>query len=177
MEVRKTRRHHSLQAGFTLIEIAVASLITSVGLLTLAQLFALAGLHNQSSKQTTMATMVASHKIEQLLAIPLAGSAMSTQLNIGGVLGRNNAVAGYSQNYYINTDTRQVSATPFVTGQPPGYIVTWKIEADNALAPAVTLPGLRRITVRAEAARAGMTGNGVVGAQQVEVAEISTIRR
>ena len=48
---------------------------------------------------------------------------------------------------------------------------------DNALAPAVTLPGLRRITVRAEAARAGMTGNGVVGAQQVEVAEISTIRR
>ncbi len=176
MEVRRTRKHHSSSTGFTLIEVVIASFITSVGLLTLAQLFTVAALHNQSSKQTTMATMVASHKIEQLLAIPRTGSSLSTQLNTGGVLGRSNAVTGYSQNYYIDTNTRQFSATPFVSGQEPSYIVTWKIEDDNAPAPAVTITRLRRITVRAEAARAGMTGNGVTGTQQVEVAEISTIR-
>ncbi|HZS05861.1 MAG TPA: prepilin-type N-terminal cleavage/methylation domain-containing protein [Blastocatellia bacterium] len=176
MGVRRTRKHHSSQSGFTLIEVTIAALITTVGLLTLAQLFALAAIHNLSSKQTTMATMVASHKVEQILAIPRTGSALSTQLDPGGALGRSNAVAGYFQNYYVDTTTKQFSATPFVSGQQPSYIVTWKIETDNAPAPAVTIPGLRRITVRAEAAQAGTIGNGVTSTQQVEVAEISTIR-
>jgi Tfp pilus assembly protein PilV len=176
MKIGKTAKRHSSQAGFTLIEVTVASMISMVGLLALAQLFTLATLHNQSSKQTTLATMVARHQIEQLLAIPLSGSSLSSQLNTGGALGSSNAVSGYSQNYYVNVTTKQFSTTPFFTGQQPGYVVTWKIEADNAAAPIVQLPRLRRLTVRAEATLAGMTGNAASGTQQVEVAEISTMR-
>lgn len=56
-------------AGFSLIEVMVASLILTIGLLTLAQLFALSTTTNLSGKSTTYATVLADQKLEELRAL------------------------------------------------------------------------------------------------------------
>jgi len=168
MKVMRKTQSKSAQSGFTLVETALASVIMLVGLLTVAQLFVLAALYNQSSKQTTLAASLAHRKIEQLLAVPLN----SALIAYGGSLGASNTTAGYFENYYVDPTTKQVSVA--TTGQTVSYTVTWLVQTDNG-SPAMT--GLRRITVRAEATRAGIIGLGISGANAAkEVAEISTIR-
>jgi Tfp pilus assembly protein PilV len=168
--MKRTNKQLSKQAGFTLTEAALASVIMMVGLLSVAQLFALAALHNQSSKQTTIATSLAHRKLEQLLSVPLN----SAMVAYGGSLGASTATSGYVENYYVDPATKRIAQAPFFTNQPVTYVVTWLVQTDNG-SPAMA--GLRRLTVRAEATRAGMRGTGVVGeAATPEVAEISTIR-
>ena len=168
--MKTTQTPKSKQAGFTLAEVAMASVIMMVGLLSMAQLFALSALHNQSAKQTTIATSLAHRKLEQLLSVPLN----SAMIAYGGSLGASSSTAGYVENYYVDTATKRVSLTPFFAGQPVTYVVTWLVQTDNGATP---MTGLRRLTVRAEATRAAMKGTGVVGATATpEVSEISTIR-
>ena len=104
-------------------------------------------------------------------------------------------MTGYYQNYYVDFDrngtkgTMRLSSTAFYTGQAVSYVVTWIVEQDNVTVTdpltSQTLPalaGLRRITVRAEATKAGLQGNAQTrGAGQAstltpETAQISTIR-
>ena len=168
--MKTTSKHTREQAGFTLAEVAMASVIMMVGLLSMAQLFALSALHNQSSKQTTIATSLAHRKLEQLLSVPLN----SAMIAYGGSLGASGATTGYVENYYVDPTTKRIAQTAFFSGQPVTYVVTWIVQTDNGT-PAMT--GLRRLTVRAEATRAGMKGMGVAGATATaEMAEISTIR-
>jgi Tfp pilus assembly protein PilV len=170
MKLKQISQRGPGQAGFTLLEASLASVILLVGLLTVAQLFVLAALNNQSSKQTTMATSLAHRKLEQLLSVPLN----SPLIAYGGSLGASAATAGYVENYYVDPATKRVSTNPFSEGQPVTYVVTWRVQTDSG-SPAMA--GLRRLTVRAEATRAAMTGTGVVGAVATpEMAEISTIR-
>lgn len=168
--MKTTSKHTRQQAGFTLAEVALASVVMMVGLLSMAQLFALSALHNQSAKQTTMATSLAHRKLEQLLSVPLN----SAMIAYGGSLGASASTAGYVENYYVDPSTKNIAQTAFFTGQPVTYVVTWLVQTDNG-SPAMA--GLRRLTVRAEATRAAMKGTGVVGATPTaEVSEISTIR-
>src|SRR5437868_9938237 len=168
--MKTTSKNRRQQAGFTLAEVAMASVIMMVGLLSMAQLFALSALHNQSSKQTTIATSLAHRKLEQLLAVPLN----SAMIAYGGSLGASSSTTGYVENYYVDPTTKNIALTPFFTNQPVTYVVTWLVQTDNGT-PAMT--GLRRLTVRAEATRAGLKGTGVVGeAASPEMVEISTIR-
>jgi prepilin-type N-terminal cleavage/methylation domain-containing protein len=51
------------EKGFTLIEVAVASIIMTVGLIFLAGLFTLAISQNKLVKQSTTTTMVAQQKL------------------------------------------------------------------------------------------------------------------
>ncbi len=168
MKIKQSNRR--AQSGFTLVETVFASLVMLVGLLTVAQMFVLAALYNQSAKQDTLATSLAHRKMEQLLAVPLD----SPLIAFGGSLGANNTTAGYFENYYVDPATKQVGLNPFVAGQPVSYVVTWRVDPDNANPP---MAGLRRLTVRAEATRAALVGLGVNPNNiSVEVAELSTIR-
>ena len=77
----------------------------------------------------------------------------------------------------------EISETPFVTNQPVDYVATWIVQPDtvtqvvNGVAVPV-YPGMRIITVRAEATKAALKGNGVTGANvaQVETSTMCTIR-
>lgn|GEM_PF-2187888 len=158
------------QSGFTIVETIFASVILMVGLLTVAQLFILAGLYNRHSKQDTLATVLAHRKIEQLLAVPLDDALIA----YGGSLGNSSRTAGYFENFYIDPATKQVSTTAWTAGQAPDYVVTWVVQPDSQ-SPAMS--GLRVLTVRAEATRAAMIGNGVDSTKVLtETAEMSTIR-
>lgn len=160
-----------------MVEVIVASLITLIGLLSVVQLFLLGALYNKSSKQTTLATMLAQRKLEQLLALPLNHA----DLQYNGSLDANNLpVNGTTENYYLDHDrpghqgTGQISLTPFYSGQQPSYTVTWVVLADAASPP---MNGLRRIIVRAAATHAGMEGSGIsTSLVAPEVAQIGTIR-
>jgi Tfp pilus assembly protein PilV len=183
------------QQGFTLLETAAASMIMLVGLMAVIQLFVLAQVYNKSSTQTTMAATLAKRQMEKLLAQPLPTGGEVAPLGYGGQLGDANKVNGYYQNYYVDFDrngqkgTMRLSPTPYYTGQPISYVVTWKVEQDNVTVndpvtnqPVPALAGLRRITVQSEATTAGMQGNaqsrgnGQTSALARETAQISTIR-
>lgn len=185
----------SLQEGFTLLETAAASMIMLVGMMAIMQLFALSMVYNRSSTQTTMAATLAKRQMEKLLAQAMPSADEPPPLGYGGALGDSSKLDGYYQNYYVDFDrngqkgTMRLSTTPFYTNQPISYVVTWKVEKDsvtvldpetNEQIPALT--GLRRITVRAEATKAGLQGNAQTrGAGQAstlspETAQVSTIR-
>lgn len=187
---------HPRDSGFTLLETAAATMIMSVGLMAIMQLFVLSMVYNKSSTQTTIASTLAKRQMERLLALPLPPSTEPAPLGFGGRLGNDaNKVVGYFENYYVDFDrngqkgTMRLSSTPFFSGQEVSYVVTWIVERDNVtvLDPATNtqvpaLPGLRRITVKAEATQAGMQGNmmsaanGAAITQTRESAQLSTIR-
>lgn len=194
-ERRRTHQVSTVQEGFTLLETAAATMIMSVGLMAIMQLFVLSMVYSKSSTQTTIAATLAKRQMERLLGMPLPVAGETAPLGFGGALGMANQVTGYFQNYYIDYDrngqkgTMRLSTTPFYDGQPVSYVVTWRVESDsvtvldpvtNVQSPA--LPGLRRITVRAEATQAGMQGNAITQANgqpatlTPESAQISTIR-
>lgn len=170
----RRRRSTPPEGGFTLLETSVAAMIMLIGLLSAAQLFAVAALFNHSSKQTTLATSLAHRKMEQLLAQPLD----SALVNYGGSLTSDTqdvgATTNFYEDYYVDPTTKQVSTSPFFTGQPATYHVRWQITADPG---SPQMAGLRVISVRAEATRAGMVGAGAgSGSAAKEVAELTTIR-
>lgn len=188
-------RSSKQEAGFTLLETAAASMIMMVGMMAVMQLFTLAMVYNKSSMQTTIAATLAKQQMEKLLAYPMPDSAEPAPLGYGGALGSANKVTGYYQNYYVDFDrngqkgTMRLSSTPFYTNQLVSYVVTWKVEQDNiTVTDPVTnqqvpaLPGLRRITIQADATKSGMQGNaqgqssGQSNTQAPETAQISTIR-
>lgn len=189
---RRSRKQQRAESGFTLLETAIAGMVMLVGLLGIMQLFALSVIYNKSAKQTTLASTIAKRKIEQLIAMSIPDPSEPPPLGYGGALGMANAVTGYSENYYVDFDrngvkgTMQIQNTPWYSGQPVSYVVTWKVEQDNITVndpvsglPVPEMPGLRRITVRAEATQSALVGNGVnsgANKPQAESAVLSTIR-
>lgn len=57
------------QSGFSLVEVIVATLILAVGLMAVAQLFALSTKGNTSARANTFTVMLAEQKMEQLRAL------------------------------------------------------------------------------------------------------------
>lgn len=192
---KKQADKQMLQRGFTLLETAVASMIMLVGIMAISQLFALSMVYNKSSTQTTLAATLAKRQMEKLLAQAMPSADELPPLGFGGALGDASKVTGYYQNYYVDFDrngqkgTMRLSPTAFYTGQSISYVVTWKVESDSVTVndpdtnqPIPALAGLRRITVRAEATKAGLQGNaqaraaGQANTLAPESAQISTIR-
>jgi type II secretory pathway pseudopilin PulG len=60
------RSRFSSEAGFSLVEVLIAMGVMTVGVVSLAQLFALSTRANHSSKTTTFTVMLAQQKMEQL---------------------------------------------------------------------------------------------------------------
>jgi Tfp pilus assembly protein PilV len=141
------QRQESNEAGFTVLEVAVASVVTMVGLAFLAGLFTLGIAQNRLVKQYTTATALARQKIEELASIEQSDArlAVGGGLNVTG----DPAVADYNDTVYVNPDTGVVSNV-IPQGATPIYDRYWKIENDPQLA--TTLLISVRVVARQSAA-------------------------
>jgi prepilin-type N-terminal cleavage/methylation domain-containing protein len=89
------------EEGFSLIEVMVAIVILTVGLLSLAQMMVLATNSNTLSGRMTSCSALAKEQLERIKAAPFytnpQAQVRSPQLTAGGDI--NNTVGGYSQIY------------------------------------------------------------------------------
>jgi type II secretory pathway pseudopilin PulG len=123
-------RFQSDEAGFTVLEVALAAVISTVGLVFLATLFTLGIAQNRMVKQYTTATALAQQKLEELSAIEKTDSRLVVGggLNITGDPGATN----YKDTVYVNPETGTVTSN-IPQGATPIYDRYWKIEADTQL--------------------------------------------
>lgn len=136
------------QKGFTIIEVAIASIITMVGLIFLASLFTLAITQNRVVKQFTSTTALAQEKIEELNAIDYGDVKMTPGGNLDNQVkvGNNN----YFDEIFIDETTGDVKVgNQIPQGQVPHYRRYWKIENDPELINTLI------ISVRVAALQAG----------------------
>lgn len=127
------------EKGFTLLEVAFASIITIVGLVFLASLFTLAIAQNKLVKQFTSTTMLAQQKLEELNAIEKTDPL--NRLAVGGSL----VESAKQNNYYDLLDENGAKVT---SQEAAIYRRYWKIEPDPQLGQAII------ISVRVEAVQA-----------------------
>ena len=76
-------RRRATERGFSLVEVLVASTILIVGLVSLAQLLAVAIASNISSGHTTYAAVLAAQKIEELRHVAWASEASTGVDDVG----------------------------------------------------------------------------------------------
>ena len=69
MALAKSRSSASSAAGFSLIEVLVATLLLATALVTLAQLFALSTQSNIGARNTTFTAVLAQQKLEELRSL------------------------------------------------------------------------------------------------------------
>ncbi|HKQ07248.1 MAG TPA: hypothetical protein VJ464_19135 [Blastocatellia bacterium] len=120
----------STEAGFTVLEVAMASVITMVSLSFLAGLFTLGIAQNRMVKQYTTTTALAQQKLEELNAIERG----DTRLTVGGGLNVTGdpAATNYNDTVYVDPATGTVTSN-IPQGATPIYDRYWKIEADPQL--------------------------------------------
>jgi hypothetical protein len=128
------------EKGFTLLEVAFASIITVVGLVFLASLFTLAISQNKFVKQFTSTTMLAQQKLEELNAIERDDD----RLDVGGNLTQ------ATDNYFEYLDENGAS----VDEGAAIYRRYWRVEPDPELGEAA-----RIISVRVQAMQASRGRN------------------
>ncbi len=131
------RKPASHEQGFTVIEVAVAAIITMVSLVFLASLFVLALSQNKMVKKHASTTMLAQQKLEQLNAL----ESNDVKLNIGGGLSE-----ATKQDLY--NDTLDDKGEPLQGSAIASYRRFWQIELDPVL------NNTRMITVRVVATTA-----------------------
>ncbi len=117
------------ESGFTMIEVAVASVITMSGLVFLATLFTLAITQNRFIKQSTSTTMLAQKKIEELMAAERNDG--TNRLAVGGGLTAATQVANYVEGISVDDKTGAVTVTT-PTDTSANFIRYWKIQQDPA---------------------------------------------
>jgi prepilin-type N-terminal cleavage/methylation domain-containing protein len=138
------------QRGFSLVEALVATIILSVGLLAAASLMTRTFTTSMESKDTSIATMLCSEKLEDLARYPSADAHVNAG---GGVVGNlNNDVVqnvtvglvtstiNYYDDVFINTGTGTLSETRTgldpVTGSP--NFTQTDVAADGTVTTTVT---------------------------------------
>jgi Tfp pilus assembly protein PilV len=114
--------------GFTVLEVAFASVITMVGLAFVATLFTAAITQNRMVKQHTTTTALAQQKLEEVNAIEPSDA----RLGVGGGLTTATKQAGYYDTVYVNPDTGIIT-TNLPQGATPIYDRFWSVEADVQL--------------------------------------------
>lgn len=122
------RHVESGEAGFTILEVAIASVISTVGLVFLATLFTLGIAQNRMVKQYTTATSLAQQKLEEINAVERT----DTRLTVGGGLAKDDTdpkQTGYYDTVYVNPETGTVTNV-IPQGATPIYDRYWKVEND-----------------------------------------------
>jgi Tfp pilus assembly protein PilV len=117
------------EAGFTVVEVAVASIVTMVGLVFLANMFTLAITQNRLVKQYTTATTLAQQKLEELNTVQLS---TDSDVAVGGGLTDGTKQTGYWETLYVDPSTGVVSTT-IPAGATPIFFRYWQVEADSSL--------------------------------------------
>ena len=119
------------EAGFTIVEVAVAAIVSTVSLVFLASLFTLGIAQNRLVKQFTTATKLGQQKLELLNAIERLDGRMA----VGGGLDTTGdpKQANYNDTVFVDPDTGTIT-TVIPEGVTPIYDRFWKIEADLTLA-------------------------------------------
>ena len=123
------------EAGFTVLEVAFASVISTVGLVFLASLFTVGIAQNRLVKQYTTATALAQLKLEELNAIEKNDYrfAVGGGLNVTGdpapALPTDPTLPVYRDTLYVDPATGVVTTT-IPPGSTPIYDRFWKIESD-----------------------------------------------
>jgi Tfp pilus assembly protein PilV len=120
---------HDPEAGFTLLEVAVASIITMVGLVFLANMFTLAITQNRLVKQYTTATTLAQQKLEEINTVQLS---TDSKVQVGGGLTDSTKATNYWETLYVDPVTGIVSST-IPAGATPIFYRYWQVEADTSL--------------------------------------------
>ncbi len=142
MQRHKNTKRSDPENGFTLLEVAVASIITISGLVFLASLFIVAISQNRSTKQSTATTALAQQKMEELNALEKNDS----RLALGGEL-----TEAAKQDFYwdeIYVDSVGGVTTTIPAGMLAHYQRYWKIENDP------TMERINLISVRVVALQA-----------------------
>jgi type IV pilus assembly protein PilV len=123
------------EAGFSLIEMMIASLVLLVGVLSVASLIGYSISSNFSSKNNTVATAVAERQMEVLRSLAFASlpDGGSTLNSSGNITFTGSPVSGYSITASL-ADSDQI-------GKTVSYDVRWNI---------TTVNGLKKITVAAQ---------------------------
>jgi type IV pilus modification protein PilV len=131
------------EEGFSLIEVLIAVLILTVGLLALAQLMLVATRANSISSHVTSTSALAKERMERLKAEPFYTNAESLvandKLKAGGDLTKD--LDGFHAYYDSSGRDRNSVANP-VPAKQSAYVVRWEI---------VDMPGImamKRISVR-----------------------------
>ena len=101
ISISRSRQSRTGEHGFTLIEVMVAIVILTVGLLSLAQMMVLATNSNTLSGRMTSATALAKEQLERLKATPFYSDPFSQTRNVALVDGGDldATIAGYVQYY------------------------------------------------------------------------------
>lgn len=116
------------EEGFTLIEVAIASIITMISLVFLASLFTLALAQNRQIRNYSTTLALAQQKLEELNSIERD----DTRLNFGGGLTESTKVQNYYDVVHVDPTTGTIT-NQIPQGVTPIYFVYWRIEADPQL--------------------------------------------
>jgi type II secretory pathway pseudopilin PulG len=130
-------RRSTDESGFTLIEVAIASLISMMGLVFLASLFTLSISQNRMNKQFNVTTALAQEKLEEFNALDLNNAKLTvfgnlltpTTLTVGGV-----DIPYFEDIYVIDPEGTVLVGADIPEGTEPNYRRFWMIEDDPVLA-------------------------------------------
>ena len=155
--------------GFSLIEVLVAAAVTTIGTLALAQLCAMSMRMNQDALATTVATILAAQKMEQLRALAWTWDALGVPIS------------------ELTTDTTVVppssSGGTGLSASPPGTLVTNTpgycdfLDQNGGTLGGGTAPPAATVFVRRWSIVPGRPAPGDALAIQVSVSRVGNRRR
>lgn len=132
------------EQGFTLVEVAVASLVMTIALIFLATLFTLAITQNRVNNHFASTTVLAQQKLEELLAIERTDG----RLKKGGGLEEDKKQDNYWDQIYVDDNTGTIQ-TIIPAGQVATYARYWLIQDDPGGLPATFLITVQVVALQA----------------------------
>jgi prepilin-type N-terminal cleavage/methylation domain-containing protein len=151
--MKDTKMRREDERGFSLVEVMIAILILTVGLLSLAQMMLVATNSNALSGRMTASAALAKEQLELLKAAPfytnpadISVGSINPMLQVGGAIDSDQSAGG--QNYFQYYDP---DGQPLVPNGPAGaaYVVRWQVQQVVPPLGNGTLPlSMVRITVR-----------------------------
>jgi type IV pilus assembly protein PilV len=124
--VNPTPRHD--MRGSTLVELMIALIVLSVGIIALARLFPSATRTQQQAKMQTAASYYAQERVERLAALSWSDTALSIGRHPGGTASENLGASSAWHRYY------QVSsmAAPLDDLKKVTVTVTWRYQGNRS---------------------------------------------
>ena len=138
--------NESEQRGFTVLEVVIATVVSMVGLLSLAGLFTLSISQNRVVKQFASTTALAQEKLEQLTAIEKSDS----RLAVGGDLNLTKTVGTivYSDDIFVDDAGQVYLNSSIPAGSKALYRRFWTVQSSPTLTNTLIL-GVRVVALQA----------------------------